>query len=156
MSAFDRAFDRTIGHEGGYSEDPHDRGGKTKYGISQRAYPNEDIAALTLERAKTLYQRDYWRKIRGDELPEEVALPLFDAAVNHGVKTAIRMMQRAVGVRDDGVIGPRTLEAAHLIEPARFVARFLGDRLMYMTNLATWAHHGQGWSRRVARELRQA
>ena len=155
MSAFERAFERTLGHEGGHVNDPRDPGGETKYGISQRAYPNLDIANLTIEDCKQLYQRDYWRPIRGDELPEEVAMALFDAAVNHGVRTAVRMMQRAVGVRDDGIIGPRTIEAAHLIEPARFVARFLGDRLMFYADLQTWPTFGRGWARRVARELRQ-
>lgn len=156
MSTFDLAFDRTLGHEGGYVNDPRDPGGETKYGISKRAYPAEDIAALTIERAKALYHRDYWRKVRGDEMPEEVALLLFDAAVNHGVKPAIKMMQRAVGVTADGVIGPRTLQAAHLIEPARFVARFCGDRLMFYTNLSTWPTFGRGWARRVAHDLRRS
>ena len=59
MTSFDHAFERLIGHEGGYVNDPKDRGGETKYGISKRSYPGEDIAGMTLGRAKEIYLRDY-------------------------------------------------------------------------------------------------
>ncbi|MCO6445820.1 MAG: glycoside hydrolase family 108 protein [Anaerolineae bacterium] len=153
VSAFERAFARTVGHEGGEVNDPRDPGGHTKFGISQRAYPAEDIANLTLERARLLYRRDYWNRVRGDYLPEAVAMEAFDAAVNHGVMPAVRMMQRALGVDDDGIIGPITLQAAQDIEPAVFVARFNGWRLFYYTSLKTWPHFGKGWARRVAQNL---
>lgn len=154
MSAFDRAFNLTIDHEGGYSHDPRDPGGETKFGISKRSYPRENIATLTIERAKSIYRADYWNAIKGDDLPEALAVLLFDGAVNHGVKTAIRMMQRAVGAKDDGVIGPLTIEAAELMDPARFAARFLGERLRLMADLSNWPYHGRGWARRIATQLR--
>lgn len=156
VSAFERAFARTVGHEGGWVNNPNDPGGETKYGISKRAYPAEDIANLTLERARLLYRRDYWNRVRGDYLPDTVAMEAFDAAVNHGVMPAVRMMQRALGVNDDGIIGPITLQAAQDIEPAVFVARFNGWRLMLYTELRTWPTFGKGWARRVARNLLEA
>ena len=67
---FDVAFEKLIGHEGGYVNDARDPGGETKYGISKRAYPDEDIAGLTLERAKQIYRRDCWARRIADNLLE--------------------------------------------------------------------------------------
>ena len=77
---FDVAFEKLIGHEGGYVNDARDPGGETKYGISKRAYPDEDIAGLTLERAKQIYRRDYWDAVQAEYLPDAVRFDLFDAA----------------------------------------------------------------------------
>jgi lysozyme family protein len=84
MSFFPQACAVVVGEEGGYSNDPNDPGKETKYGISKRAYPNEDIPNLTLERAQELYKRDYWDRFRCDALSWEMALITFDAAVNQG------------------------------------------------------------------------
>jgi lysozyme family protein len=154
--SFERAFEQVVGHEGGYVDHPSDPGGETRFGISKRAYPGEDIASMTLDRARLLYRRDYWYPIRGDALPEAVAIQVFDAAVNHGVRTAVRMMQRALGVEDDGVIGPVTLIAMGRADDRQFVARFNAERLLFYTDLPTWGAFGKGWARRVAVNLRQA
>lgn len=82
---FDDAFVFVIGHEGGYVNDPADKGGETKYGISRRAYPNVDIKALTLDGAKGIYYRDYWLAANCNLYPSAVALAAFDCAVNLGV-----------------------------------------------------------------------
>lgn len=153
---FAAAFARTIGHEGGYVNDPRDPGGETKFGISKRAYPGEDIAGLTIERAAALYARDYWTPIKGDQLPDAVAAEVFDAAVNHGVSAGVRMLQRAVGVSADGIMGPVTLATAQAIEPMHFVLRFNAARLEFYADLPTFPAFGRGWARRVAGNLRSA
>lgn len=79
------AIDRVIGREGGYVNDPADRGGETKFGISKRSYPNLDIKNLTQMDAAAIYKRDYWDAINADQLPENIREMAFDAAVNHGV-----------------------------------------------------------------------
>ena len=150
---FDEAFKVLIGHEGGYVNDPRDPGGETKYGICKRAYPDEDIKNLTLERAKALYHRDYWDVIHADELPKHVRFAVFDAAVNSGVRAAIQWLQRAVGVKDDGVIGHKTLSAVVAMEPYKLAARFNGVRLKFLTELQTFNTFGRGWARRVAENL---
>ena len=150
---FDEAFKALIGHEGGYVNDPKDPGGETKFGVSKRAYPGEDIAGLTLERAKALYLRDYWDVIHADELPKHVRFAVFDAAVNSGVRQAIKWLQRAVGVNDDGVIGHKTLSAVVAMEPYKLAAVFNGQRLKFMTELNTFHVFGRGWARRVAENL---
>lgn len=150
---FDQCFDKLISHEGGYVNDPKDPGGETKFGISKRAYPQVDIKNLTLDAAKAIYKRDYWDRAQCDKLPPYLAYVLFDAAVNSGIGQAIRFLQRALNVADDGVLGPMTLAAVQRIDAESIVARYLGQRLMFMTKLSTWDAFGKGWSRRVADQM---
>ncbi|MFM1990200.1 MAG: hypothetical protein RJA99_3157 [Pseudomonadota bacterium] len=151
---FNEAFDRVIGHEGGYVNDPRDPGGETKFGISKRAYPSEDIKNLTLERARQLYRRDYWDRGGIQNLPPFARFDVFDVAVNSGISAAVRMLQRAVGVADDGVVGPKTLAAVGYTRPEIFRARFAAERLDFYASLPTWPAFGRGWARRVAANLR--
>lgn len=150
---FDQAFNQLIAHEGGYVDDRRDAGGETKYGISKAAYPGEDIRAMTLERAKAIYARDYWGPAGCDALPDAARLQVFDMAVNSGVKTAIKTLQRAVGSVPDGVLGPHTLQAIQSMPALRLVARFNGQRLALMADLASWPAFGRGWAKRIATNL---
>jgi lysozyme family protein len=150
---FDSAFEALIGHEGGHVDHPNDPGGETKYGISKRSYPEVNIAGLTLDEAKAIYRADYWDRVRADELPSELRFLLFDAAVNAGVAQSIKWLQRAVGVRDDGVIGPITLAAIADSNPHQISSNFLGQRLKHMTDLRHWDQFGRGWARRIASNL---
>jgi lysozyme family protein len=152
-SEFDSAFEALIGHEGGHVDHPDDPGGETKYGISKRSYPEVNIAGLTLDDAKAIYRRDYWDRVRADELPSELRFLLFDAAVNAGVAQSIKWLQRAVGARDDGVIGPITLAAIADSNPHQISSNFLGQRLKHMTDLRHWDQFGRGWARRIASNL---
>lgn len=154
MNWFDQCFDKVISHEGGYVNNPKDPGGETKFGISKRAYPDIDIANLTLDRAKAIYLRDYWQRARCDELPPSIAYLVFDCAVNSGIGQSIRFLQRAVGVADDGVIGPMTIAAVNRLDAESIGGRFLGQRLEFMTKLTTWDMFGKGWSRRIADQLK--
>ena len=150
---FEAAFERLLGHEGGYTAGVGDPGGETKFGISKRSYPGEDIAGLTLERAKQIYKRDFWGAAGCDAVPDAIRFDLFDMAVNSGVKTAIKMLQRTVDETVDGVLGPRTLQAISSMPAARLAARFNGQRLNFMTTLKTWPTFGKGWARRIASNL---
>jgi len=151
---FDQCFDKLISHEGGYVNHPTDPGGETNYGISKRAYPSLDIKALTLADAKAIYKRDYWDRAQCDQLPSQLSYLVFDAAVNSGIGQSIRFLQRAVGVADDGSIGPITLSAAKRMDTNSLCARFLGHRLEFMTKLSTFDVFGKGWARRVADQLK--
>jgi lysozyme family protein len=162
-AAFRRAIGFTLSDriEGDFTDDPEDRGnwtggakGKgelkgTKYGISAAAYPHLDIASLRKDEAIDIYWRDYWIPVRGDDLPPRLAGLVFDAAVNHGVGDAARMLQRAVGATVDGVIGPRTLAASRQGEQDVAIANFLAERLIDYMKAPTWKTHGRGWSRRL-------
>ena len=102
---------RVINNEGGYVNHPNDLGGETKYGITSKWYPNEDIKNLTRERANAILYRDYWQKTNIHQLPDEFADIVFDDSIVQGQPTAIRNLQKALGVNDDGIIGPKTLKA---------------------------------------------
>lgn len=153
---FDAAFDRLIGHEGGYSNIPEDPGGETNFGISKRSYPDENIRDMTLNRARVIYRRDFWGPAGCDAVPDAVRFDLFDTAVNSGVTTAVRLLQRALGETEDGVLGPRTLRTAEGMSGPRLLARFNGARLLFMASLPTWPTFGKGWTRRVAKNLMAA
>ena len=154
---FDEAYEKLIGHEGGYVNNPADPGGETKFGISRRAYPLENIKAMTLGRAKVLYQRDYWGPAGCDAVPDGIKFDLFDMAVNGGVTAAIKTLQRAAGVTADGQLGPITLQALANIPASRLVARFNGWRLdMLNDNPKLWAEFGRGWAQRIAENLKGA
>lgn len=150
---FDDVFDRVIGHEKGYVNDPNDPGGETNWGISKRSYPSEDIRNMTRDKAKVIYRRDFWSRVNGDKLHDGVAYQLFDFAINSGVETAIRYLQRAIGVADDGAWGPISQVAADTMTESDTIMRLCGERLMFMTKLSNWPSHGKGWARRVAGNL---
>jgi hypothetical protein len=90
-TSFDAAITFVLSHEGGYSFDQDDPGGETKFGISKRSHPNEDIKNLTVERAKEIYLEEYWVPV-SDALPYPADFVAFDAAVNQGVTFARGMV----------------------------------------------------------------
>ncbi len=114
---FNEAFGKLLLDEGGYVNDPNDAGGETKYGISKRTYPNEDIKNLTIDRAKAIYYEDFWLRARCNFFPKELGEKLFNLSVNCGIKQASIFLQRAVravtGVKlvEDGIIGTQTITA---------------------------------------------
>jgi len=134
MSDRDR-FDQLIGavleHEGGLADDPDDPGGITKYGISLRSYPHlgrDGIRNLTVEQAKDIYYRNWWRQLRCAEIRDDrVAQKLLDTAVNLGKSAGVRILQQALGevgqrVTVDGRIGPQTLVATNRTNPSVLLA----------------------------------
>lgn len=156
---FDQAFDRLLGHEGGYVNDPRDPGGETNWGITAAVARAEGYAGpmrdLPIVTAKDIYRKRYWNPVHADELPDGVRFDVFDAAVNHGPSQAAKWLQRAVGAQPDGVIGAATIGAARGAGPL-VMAAFNGYRLQFYTDLPTWPTFGKGWARRVAANLRAA
>lgn len=138
MASFDRAIVKTLAHEGGakFTEDPTDRGGATKYGISQRAYPNVDIRNLTEHQAREIYKRDYWDRVRADEISSQlVAESIFDTCVNMGVRTGSRLAQIALGIEPaDGIIGSQSLEKINATDEQPFLSAYT------IAKVARYAH----------------
>lgn len=145
---FDLALAEILKHEGIYVHDSRDPGGETKYGISKRAFPDLDIKSLTVADAAAIYRREYWNPICGDALPPALALCVFDTAVNMGVRQATILLQRAVGVKDDGAFGPRTLEAARR-SGSNDLDDFMARRAKRYAELPTVNTFGRGWYRRL-------
>ena len=148
---WERAFDLLMQNEGGYVNDPKDDGGETKYGISKKQYPHLDIPSLTLWQAKEIYKQDYWYRYKCECLPDSLSLCLFDAVVmSSGVKM-VKMLQAALGVTVDGVMGNQTIGAAHRIPLKNVIEKFSDMRLTYLMSLKSWKHYGNGWGARVLR-----
>ncbi len=153
MRDFDTAFDRLIGHEGEYVNDPDDPGGETKWGISKRSYPHLDIANLSREDARAIYRKDFWDRIDGWSIPFPIAFQTFDFAVNSGIETAVRNLQQALDVAVDGHWGPVSRKAATLCDESVVILRLMGLRLVFVASLSGWSKYGRGWSRRLASNL---
>ena len=151
---FDTAFTRLLGHEGRYVNDPRDPGGETNWGISKRSYPDVDIKNLTRDGAKEIYKRDFWDRIHADKLYDGVAWQAMDFAVNSGISTAVRKLQAALGVADDGHWGPVTEDAAKEMSETDQIMLLNAERLDFMTRLSVWPTFSKGWARRIVGNLR--
>jgi len=135
--------------EGGYVNDPADPGGETNYGISKRAFPNEDMTKLTLARAKVLYKKHYWDKCEGDSLPGWVRLMVFDCAVNQGVTRAVVFMQRILLLPQDGIAGPVTIAALDAVSAKDFLTEYTLRRFDAYKSHPQWVAFGKGWMQRL-------
>jgi lysozyme family protein len=117
---FEKALAFVLGEEGGYTNDPSDHGGATNKGITQSEYtewlrkhhlPSRKVADILNVDVRELYWEEYWLEGRCDRMPWPLCLAHFDASVNVGVGEAVKFLQRALDVKDDGAIGPVTLKA---------------------------------------------
>lgn len=154
---FDTAFERLLGHEGGYVDHPKDPGGATRFGVTvhvARAHGyTGHMRDFPLDLAKQIYRATYWDAVRADDCPPALRFDLFDAAVNSGPVQAVKWMQLAVGVLDDGKIGTKTLLAMKMADGPAAAARFNGHRLAFLASLPSWTTFGRGWARRIAANL---
>ena len=168
---FEKSFDRVIGHEGGFQKMHGDRGnwtsgavGKgelkgTKFGLSAMTYPDLDIESLTVEDAKGIYYRDWWLSVPNIaviSLSDAMLYQMFDAAINHGQKNAYKILQRAVGVDDDGIFGRKTLKAIGGIDELSLPLLFIAERISFFTKIKTFDEYGRGWMNRMAENLKYA
>lgn len=151
LSNFDRSINIVLREEGGLADNPKDPGGLTNFGISQRAYPNVDIRALTVASATEIYRRDYWPAVHADELPWPLCLFAFDHGVNAGPGSAIKILQRALGVGVDGVWGSGSRNALATKSPDELAEAYVVGRVRYYLSLPTAETFGVGWCGRVAR-----
>lgn len=157
----EHAFTFTVGEEGGYSVDPNDKGNwtsgevgmgqlkGTKFGVSAAAFPNLDIANLTLEQARGIAKTKYWDAFNGDSLVPAVAFVVFDLAFNAGVHEAVVLLQRALGITEDGACGPKTQAAANCTEPKALIRRYTDARIAFYSKLPGWPIYGRGWAKRA-------
>lgn len=155
---FDKCFKLVLEHEGKYVNDPRDPGGRTNFGVTQRAWEaywnrsssEEEMRKLTPNIIKPFYRAMYWDKIRGDELPAGIDYAAYDLAVNSGANRAAKYLQRVAGVTEDGIIGPKSLEAIQKCDAKCAVDALCAMRLDFLKRLPTFDTFGKGWSRRVA------
>ncbi len=137
----------------GYTNDPDDHGGETKYGIAKTANPDLDITTLDWEGAKRIYYKRYWLQGDCQHLPPRVAVLHFDGCVNHGTGREAIFLQRAVGAVADGDIGPATLKLAQDQDEIAVCNKICAQREAYyraiVANNPSQAKYINGWLRRV-------
>jgi lysozyme family protein len=138
----------------GYTNDPVDVGGETKFGIAKRANPTVDIAKLTWEGALAIYYSHYWLKGKCDRLPANIAVLHFDGCVNFGVGQAAKFLQRSVSVQVDGAIGEITIDAAKMLNQITVCNTICDHRDNYykqiVFNKPAQGRFLNGWLRRNA------
>lgn len=148
---FDRAAEWILAREGEWGKVPNDRGGRTRFGISERSFPNVDLDTLTWPGAKELYRTEFWAKVKGDSLGWPLGLVVFDWAVISGALRPVMELQRAVGVKADGIIGPKTLAAMVRLPAHQTALRLLAERVDF--HVADWNLNQEqpleGWMNRV-------
>jgi len=154
---WDACFAMVLKHEGGFVNHPKDPGGMTNLGVTRTNWElyldhdvtEADMRALTPEMVKPFYKKNYWDRIRGDELPSGVDYAAYDLAVNSGTSRAAKYLQRIAGVTEDGVIGPQSLKAIQKCDAESAVDALCTMRLDFLKNLNTFDTFGKGWTIRV-------
>lgn len=120
---FGPAIDFVLRHEGGLVDNPNDAGELTNFGLSLKSYPQlgaDGIRNLTVDQARAIYWTDWWLPHLFGQFPAPIGAKVFDCAVNTGAVTAIRLFQTAcnqlgANLTLDGHVGPRTLDAARVL-----------------------------------------
>ncbi len=154
---FNAFFDRVIGHEGGYVNHPRDPGGETNWGVTKRtARANgykDSMRHMSRLEAREIYYRAFWVRYGCDRFDPALAWQFFDTCVNHGGGNAARILQRAVNVADDGVLGDISHAAIAEMPLNDLLMRFNAARIRFYTRLSRFDTFGRGWSNRVAANL---
>jgi lysozyme family protein len=161
---FNKCLSMLLHHEGGFVNHPKDPGGMTNLGVTKAVYDKwigresteEEMRALTSVDVAPIYKKNYWDRVRGDDLPSGVDWCAFDWAVNSGSGRPAKAIQRAVGATPDGAIGPRTLQAIMNKEPKAIVENVYTQRQSFYESLKTFETFGRGWTRRNKETLEQA
>ena len=154
---WEQCFALVLKHEGGFVNHPKDPGGMTNLGVTRTNWElfldhdvtEADMRALTPEMVKPFYKKNYWDRIRGDELPSGVDYAAYDLAVNSGTGRAAKYLQQIAGVIVDGVIGPRSMEAIQKCDAEDVVDGICNLRMDFLKNLGTFDTFGKGWTTRV-------
>ena len=119
-----------------YVNNPNDKGGPTKYGITMpilskflnRIATIDDVQNINETSAKDIYHKYFWIPLHADELPPTIASALFDTSINRGQATAVGFAQHClVGVHPDGIIGEETIHALNVTDPEMFIYNYIGE-----------------------------
>jgi lysozyme family protein len=152
-----KCLETILHHEGGYVNHPKDPGGETNLGVTKKVYEEfggvKDMKDLTREDVEPIYKKNYWDRVKGDQLPSGLDLCVFDFGVNAGTGRAAKYLQNLIGTTADGGIGPNTLKAldnyvdGHGVQTT--IENYQAERQKYYESLSTFDTFGKGWTRRV-------
>jgi lysozyme family protein len=158
---FELCLAHVLRHEGGYVDHLLDPGGATNMGITRKVLaqwrgvipftqlPKSEVRALTRSEASAIYEAQYWRACRAEQLPPGVDLAVFDYAVNSGPSRAVKALQSGLRVPADGIVGPVTLGAVGRAQPSVVINALCEQRLGFLGKLGTFVTFGKGWTSRV-------
>jgi|TARA_R110002074_G_scaffold210995_2_gene380300 lysozyme family protein len=161
---FNKCLTMLLHHEGGFVNHPKDPGGMTNLGVTKAVYDKwigreateQEMRDLTPDDVAPIYKKNYWDRVKGDDLPSGVDWACFDWAVNSGSGRPAKALQRCVGATPDGAIGPMTLRAVADNEPKRLVEGVYTQRQKFYEDLKTFETFGRGWTRRNKETLDSA
>lgn len=154
---YDKCLETILHHEGGYVNHPEDPGGETNLGVTKRVYQEwggtKDMKDLTFDDVAPIYKKNYWDKMKCDDLPSGLDLCVFDFGVNAGPGRAAKYLQTLIGTVADGGIGPNTLaklkEYTDKTGVKETITNYQNKRQSYYEGLSTFKTFGRGWTRRV-------
>jgi len=154
---FPAVMEQIFLHEGGYVDHPRDPGGATNMGITHitlksyrgRSVTKADVKALTKAEARAIYEANYWNPTKCDDMPAGLDLVMMDGSVNSGIGRGPKWVQAALGVAQDGKVGPATIAAANAANVAEVINKACDARMAFLKRLDTWDTFGKGWTRRV-------
>ena len=153
---FEESLKMILHHEGLFSAHPSDPGGATMRGVTQAVWEDwvdgpvteDEMRSLTVADVTPIYKRRYWDRVKADDLPSGVDFCTFDLAVNGGTGRGAKMLQKVVGVTQDGGIGPQTLAAVAKMDPVDIIEQYAAEREAFYRRLKTFDTFGRGWLRR--------
>ena len=145
---FDKCLKHVFDNEGGLANVAGDRGGLTKYGVTQRTLSSwlgrpatdDEVINMKMKTAGDIYHENYWKKSRAAQIPAALRMTYFDMCVNHGQGNAVRILQRAINrsarggvpiVDVDGLIGKNTIKHASSVD----VDLLRSQRMLFFANL---------------------
>ena len=154
---YDKCLETILHHEGGYVNHPKDPGGETNLGVTKRVYEEwggtKSMRDLTVKDVAPIYRKNYWDRVKGDDLPNGLDLCVFDFGVNAGTGRTAKYLQKMVGTTVDGGIGPNTIrcvnEYVDKVGLDNAIKNFQEARQGYYERLKTFETFGRGWTRRV-------
>jgi lysozyme family protein len=154
---FEKSLDFLLESEGGFVNNPKDPGGMTNLGVTAtawsqykgRATSEKEMRGLTKDTVALFYEKKYWDACKCDDLPSGIDYLVFDFAVNDGPGRAIKTLQKAIGVPEDGAIGPVTLQNIDVMEKSELITRFSEAKKEFYESLPTFPTFGKGWLARI-------
>jgi lysozyme family protein len=158
---FSKSLEKVLVHEGGYVDHPKDPGGATNKGVTIGTYqawltskgrPKKHVKYITDQEVAAIYEQNYWDAVNGNLLPSGLDYAVFDGAVNSGPSRSVKWLQRALGVKVDGVMGLDTIGAAQRLSHVQVIAtidKMLDLRMGFLRSLRHWPTFGRGWTNRV-------
>tara|TARA_R100001460_G_scaffold47623_1_gene85443 strand:- start:131 stop:649 length:519 start_codon:yes stop_codon:yes gene_type:complete len=161
---FDHSLEMLLHHEGGFVNHPKDPGGVTNLGVTKKVYEKwvgrevsvDEMKALTPIDVAPIYKKNYWDKLRADDLPAGLDFAAFDWGVNSGNGRPAKVIQKYIGATQDGAIGPKSLTLVAENDPSKIIQYLYEQRQKFYEGLKHFKTFGKGWTRRNQETLKAA